>query len=333
MGTGKNWSQEELDYLCNTWGQRSIPSIANKLGRSIEAVKLKAGRLGLGRHIHNSTRITLNQFCEAIGKKNSYTHIKDRWGRLGFPIHYQKSIKKRFAMVDIGEFWIWAKDHKDMIDFSAFEENTLGKEPDWVKEARHASYLAKVNKSPWTAAEEQRLIDLLKQYRYTYNDLCTILNRTEGAIKRKIINLGLVYRPVRNYDRQWTDEEVDTLLKMRSAGHCFDEIGRVLKRSGSAVRGKYERLQNPDYCKRIYRRQREALKEYFQKDQCVHFVKTKGCDLKKTDCDSCTHFMRRTSEEAARTGWNRLHDLTPEIILKNIKGEEEYDKKENSARI
>ncbi|MFA1819025.1 hypothetical protein ACDX78_02275 [Virgibacillus oceani] len=47
MGRGKKWSQEELDYLEDRWGVVSIKGIANKLGRSVNAVKLKAQRTGL----------------------------------------------------------------------------------------------------------------------------------------------------------------------------------------------------------------------------------------------------------------------------------------------
>ena len=328
MGAGTNWTQQELDYLENSWGQTSIPAIAKHLGRSVNAVKLKAGRRGLGRHIHSGVRITLLQFCDAIGKRNSYGWIKDRWVRLGLPVHYQKSVSKRFAMIDIDEFWVWAEQHKDLIDFDAFVEGTFGEEPEWVKEARHASWLAKMKKTPWTPAEDKTLADLLKRYQYTYNDLCTLLNRTEGAIKRRIITLGLIERPVRNYDRQWQDDEIETLLTMRAAGHCWEEIGRALKRSGSAVRGKYERLQNPEYCKRYYRRQREALQEYFQKDQCTHYIKTEGCELCKTDCDSCTHFIRRQPGEVARTGWTSIRDITPEQMLINRQGGQNNGKEE-----
>lgn len=319
MAANENWTQEELEYLNDRWGETSITAIAKHLGRSVNAVKIKAGRTGLKRHIHSGTRITLCQFCEAIGKKNSYGWIKDRWVRLGLPVHYQKSITKRYAMIDIDEFWEWAEQHKDIVDFDAFPEGTFGKEPEWVKEARHASWIAKMNRMPWTKAEDSQLEYLLKQYRYTYNDLCTELNRTEGAIKRRIITLGLPQRPVRNYDRHWRDDEVETLLQMRAAGHCWEEIGRKLNRSGSAVRGKYERLQNPEYCKRYYRRQRESLQEYFQKDQCVHYIKTIGCELHKTDCDSCTHFIRQKPGEAKATGWTSIRDKTAEQILQERK--------------
>lgn len=252
MEQSYRWTKEELEYLESKWGYVAIPTIADNLGKSINAVKLKANRIGLRNHLHSGSLITLYQFCEAIGKKNSYAWIKDRWVRLGLPVKYQRTIKKRYAMIDIDDFWQWAEQHKDIVDFT-FEENILGMEPSWVKEARKASYAKKMNKNPWTAADDCKLKYMLNQYRYTYDDFCRELNRTEGAVKRRILTLGLKQRPIRHYDKHWQDDEIEILLNMKNAGHCFEEIGRKLKRSGSAVRGKYERLQHPEYSKSTLR--------------------------------------------------------------------------------
>ena len=255
---GKKWTKEEIKYLEHSWGNVCIPTIAYNLGKTINAVKIRAYRRRLGRHLHSGSLITLCQLCEAINKKNSYSWIKDRWIRMGLPVRYQKSVKKKYAMIDIDEFWVWAEQHKDVVDFS-FEENILGKEPEWVKEARRASYLAKMNTKPWTPADDNKLKYMLNQYQYTYDDVCRELNRSEGAIKRRMVTLGLKQRPIRHYAKHWQDDETEMLLSMKEAGHCFEEIGRRLKRSGSAVRGKYERLQHPEYSKRWYRSLRKEV--------------------------------------------------------------------------
>ena len=65
------WTKEELDYLNENWGKRSIPSIAKHLGRSVNAIKIKAQREKLTRHIHRSDKVTFSQFCIAIGKSYS----------------------------------------------------------------------------------------------------------------------------------------------------------------------------------------------------------------------------------------------------------------------
>lgn len=306
MGQGTKWKKEELDYLENSWGQSSIPAIAKNLGRSVDAVKIKAVRLGLGRHIHSGVRITFCQFCKAIGK--SYSQAKSRYENAGLPIHYQKSIKKRYAMVDIDEFWEWAKDNKDIVDFNAFPEGTFGAEPEWAKEARRADYISRTKTTPWTAAEDNELRHLLNQYKYTYDEISQRLHRTEGAVKRRISTLDLPQRPVRREDAKWTDEEIAVLIQMRESGHHWEEIGRTLGRSALATRGKYERIQNPEYTKRYYRRQRESMKDCFQRLQCVHFVKTEGCRMKHTDCDTCPDYCRRQQDEKQDTGWVPIRD-------------------------
>lgn len=44
----RTWKPEELEYLQERWGEVSIPTIAEKLNRTTNAIKIKACRLGLG---------------------------------------------------------------------------------------------------------------------------------------------------------------------------------------------------------------------------------------------------------------------------------------------
>ena len=37
---GPDWTQEELDYIREVWGDKTVPQIAKHLGRSITAVKV-----------------------------------------------------------------------------------------------------------------------------------------------------------------------------------------------------------------------------------------------------------------------------------------------------
>lgn len=239
----------------------------------------------------------------------------NRWIENGLPIKKHLVKNSRFKVIDIDDFWKWAEQNKDIVNFSQMEENVLGKEPEWVKQKRRIDIREKFKKTPWTPTEDKKLIQLLDKYEYTYDDLCKALNRTEGAIKRRIITLGLTQRPIRNYDRHWTEEETEKLLVMKSKGHCWEEIGRELNRSGSAVRGKYERLQNPEYCKRYYRNNREKLAAYFQKDMCQHYIKTIGCTAGEENCDDCQQFRRRNPEEKTNTGWNSITSIGAKEIL------------------
>ena len=46
--SGKKWTEDDLNYLYQRWGEISIPTIAKNLGRSETAILLMAGRKGLG---------------------------------------------------------------------------------------------------------------------------------------------------------------------------------------------------------------------------------------------------------------------------------------------
>lgn len=201
----KHWTDEEIEYLDTHWGSMSIPSIAKNLGRSVSAVKLKAGRLGYTRHIHSGQLITLNMFADAINK--SYSVIKTTWIKQGLPVKYRKSVNRKYRMIDIDDFWGWAEQHKGIIDFSQIEENILGKEPEWVKEARHISFRSRRSTKKWTSADDTKLKLMLSQYKYTYFDIAKELNRTEGAVKRRIFDLKLKQRPLRADVRKWTNDE------------------------------------------------------------------------------------------------------------------------------
>ena len=58
---GKWWSNEEIEFLEDNWGYKSIPVIAKSLNRTINAVKVKAVRLGLGDHLDSGNYITFNK--------------------------------------------------------------------------------------------------------------------------------------------------------------------------------------------------------------------------------------------------------------------------------
>lgn len=70
-------------------------------------------------------------------------------------------------------------------------------------------------------------------------------------------DLGINKKPVRCPPRKWTEDEVETLCRMVDEGYDFTLIAEKLNRTALATRGKYERLQNPEYNKRYNRGQNE----------------------------------------------------------------------------
>lgn len=243
MGLGKNWTKEELDLLEEEWGKTSIPAIAKKLERSVEAIKLKAGRLGLGSFLESSEFVSLNVLLKTFGIVGGYTEHVKKLKRHGFKIHKKKVNNNSFRMVDIEEFWVFAEKNRHLFDFSKLEENALGMEPQWVKNKRkedeRRALAVKPNETKWTASEDSLLVSLLRAYRYTYPEIAERLKRTEGAIQRRVLDLGIKERPLKADTHDlWTEEQHQTLAEMIKAGSNYENMSRKIGKSAKAIRGK-----------------------------------------------------------------------------------------------
>lgn len=126
----RKWTKEDVEYLKEKWGNVSISSIAKKLNRSVNAVKLKAKRLGLGPMLENGSYVTLNQVAIALTGRNFSSYYKKSWiENRGMPVHNKKVINNTFKIIYLDEFWKWAEKNRSFLDFSKMEPLALGKEP------------------------------------------------------------------------------------------------------------------------------------------------------------------------------------------------------------
>lgn len=242
----RTWTQEELLYLEEKWGAISIPSIAEKLNRTSDAVKIKASRMGLGPVLLGEDYISLNQLIKAVtGIQTSYSYHFISWVQnRGLPVHTRKVDKCKFRVVYLDEFWKWAEKNRSFIDFSKMEPNILGKEPKWVAQQRKNDYADKAlhHKDRWTPAEDQKLLYLLQQQKYGYLELSEILHRSNGAIQRRCMDLGTKYRPVKadnhNPCTAWTEEDYKILADGIRNGENYMTIGLSIRKSEKSIRGK-----------------------------------------------------------------------------------------------
>ena len=228
------------------WGKYSIPAIANRLHRSVNAVRIRAQRLGLGAVLMSGDYITLNQLLIAVKGTNAgggyvmKSWVKDR----GLPVHTKKVVNNSFRVVYLEEFWEWAEKNRSFIDFSKMEPLALGEEPEWVAEQRKHDFqgYAIQRKAPWTPEDDSRLIMLLREHKYGYAELSEMLRRSSGAIQRRCCDLGLKERPVRadnhGASSKWTERDFEILADGIRNGECYAQIGKRLGRSDKAVRGK-----------------------------------------------------------------------------------------------
>lgn len=294
---GKWWSNEEIEFLEDNWGYKSIPVIAKSLNRTISAVKAKAVKLGLGDHLDSGKYITFNQLIKELGYKDSYTWVLERYTRYGCPIKTKKKLKHAYKVINIDEFWKWAEENKDIVKFNKLEENSLGKEPAWVKEKRilDKSNLKIVNNNRlWTKEEDNLLIAKVKSYRYTWADLAKEFNRTEPAIRKRLQRLNCPYRPIaRNNKVGWTKEENNELKELFLKGYSSDFIAKKLNKSEFAIIERIRILKanpNVEFKTRLWTMQEELYlfknKEKCNKELAIELNRTpKAIERKKQRLD------------------------------------------------
>lgn len=243
MGVKPNWKKHEEAYLEEKWGTLPIETIAKHLGRTPAAVVVRAQRLGCGAFLESGDYVVWRQVLLALGVDTAGYGYKDiSWIKnRGCPVRRQKVGKNTYRVINLDDFWKWAEKNQDLLDFSKFEENALGKEPGWVKEKRHADFRQsqRITMTPWTSAEDAKLIRLVKMRKYTFPELSKELRRTEGAIRKRLGDLGVKERPIKlDTHTKWTDDDLLVLGDGIKAGLPCEEIAEKLGKSTKAIKGR-----------------------------------------------------------------------------------------------
>lgn len=187
-----SWSQEDIDYIAEVWGQKTIPEIANKLGRSINAVKVKAVRLGYTGQKWCGEMMSARKVSELLGV--DVHAITDRW----IPKYGLRGKQKRLGergyctIIYFEDLLIWLKKNQDKWDSRRVELYGLGAEYDWLVAKRKidASIPAR-HAQKWKPDEDFELRRLYKANRYTYQQIGERLNRSRSAVANRLKRLDV----------------------------------------------------------------------------------------------------------------------------------------------
>ena len=233
------WTDDEICYLQDKWGVRSVEGIAKTLKRKPKSVARKAIKLGLGSGHDADGKVSCWRLIKIIKPNSDYSSTMAHLKAHGFPIVNKNYRKRVIKMVNIDDFWRWAEKNKKSINWSRVEENVLGKEPAWVAERRKVDFYqySLDKKRSWTVTEEnylRTLIDAGKSLSY----IAEKLNRTASAIRRRCWDLYLNCPSTNEKHRRWTDDEVNTVDLMIMKGYNLATIAKTLNRSEACLYGK-----------------------------------------------------------------------------------------------
>lgn len=242
--TWRRWTSEEEDRLREMWGNKSVSFIASHLDRSENAVINRVQHLKLPGFFECADNYVTKHFLmQALGySRGSSGYMSISFiDRRGLPVHRIQRKKAQFDVIYLDEFWKWAKENQSFLNFSNFDKYALGPEPAWVNKKRRNDIQRSrlIAKTPWTPREEELLERYIKAGKYSYKQLSEKLHRTEGAIQRRIRDLGFTERPIKaDNHTKWTDAEWATLGEMIKAGDNYEQMSDVLGRSSKAIRGR-----------------------------------------------------------------------------------------------
>ena len=196
----KKWTDELDDFLYEHGATRNLPWIAKQLGRTEEGVQRRLERLGIAnKHIMTGT-YSANELASMLGvdSKTVINWIKERGlyaqqGSYFKETSQRKKIKTKenrhkpwFIMST--DFWKWAEENKQRINFSRFDHHTFPDEPEWVNKERKKHIKMPKTKTLWSK-EEDDLAWRLYYQGYTQKEISERLSRSVAAVERRLKRL------------------------------------------------------------------------------------------------------------------------------------------------
>lgn len=236
---GKHWTTEEEDFLKEKVGTLSFHALAKRLGRSVDTIEVRIRRLGLDNTKLLSGKLTANELATALNIDN---HTIYRW----IDNHGLKAVRKvtrqsaKFNLISVEDFWKWAKQNKEKINFYKIDPLLLLPEPEWVKEERKRDYhhIPKRQAAKWTEYEDKRMLEMVKGG-YTQKEIGQALGRSENSVQRRLSRLREWRKtPMTKVHLRWSKAELDMMLDLEKQGLSDEEIAFELGREAIHIRDK-----------------------------------------------------------------------------------------------
>ncbi|WP_209124905.1 helix-turn-helix domain-containing protein [Alkalihalobacillus sp. BA299] len=183
----KNWTEEEIYFLLENVGTIKLTTIAQKLNRSEHSILCKMKRLGISNTKEQTGLLTTCELEDLLQVDRSTIR---RW----ITEHGLKSIKKttrskkKFHLINTSDFWSWAYQNREKVDFSKIEYQSIVPEPDWVMDER--KNVKKINYKQWSTIEEIKLQNLISKG-ISMHEIAKKLGRSLTSVKRKYDRLKL----------------------------------------------------------------------------------------------------------------------------------------------
>lgn len=250
---GRRYTEAELIYLESSWGNVSVQKIAITLGRSIKAVEVKAGRMGLGNPLNRRDFLIAIEVEQLLGidRNTLQKHLKNRGLK-----YKERTLKNRkLVTVTYDDLVEWLEENQKhwngnkvdklgLISIGLSEKTLYEKcEKDRIEEQRKT----------FTKKEIVRLKEMYKQF-ITYEGIALALNKEFATVKWKIHTLIKNGELERNIDNNrlvrvtnrekygWSKWQDEILITEFRNGKTLREISKMVGKSLSTTKSRNQVL-------------------------------------------------------------------------------------------
>jgi predicted transcriptional regulator len=244
------WTPEEIECLETWYGNTPIHFLAKRVSkikgytRTEYAVKEKLVRMGLTNSKHESGKLSARELADLIGTTG---HRVARWIKSGLLKGEKRATfkTKKIWLVKPEDFWHFAEENKDLLDFSKIEPFSIIPEPEWVEQARKESFYKYPKKTynRWTP-DEDKLIEQYHKQGKNDDEIAQLLKRTPSAVRCRIevlMNRGLI--PKKLILIRWREVEVQMMYELEKQGFTDAQIAEELGRTTDQIESKRRRLK------------------------------------------------------------------------------------------
>lgn len=246
----RKWTVEEETLLSDLWGVKSIEYIAKKMKRTVFSIKVKAVRMELGPMIRNNYDvITISDMVDLLNVTRD--RIIDSWVKLGLKLKKAKLTNKMsYYTISWKDLMDFLENNQNEWDSRNVEKNMLGIEPDWLQKKRKRDTIENpLWYRKWTEDEIKKAESLFKNGK-TYQEISSIIDRSEWAVANLLRNLGYSYM----LPQYWKGKEIK-YLRENYQDMTYQEIAEELGRTTKAISAKAEEL---GFQKKLIRTKKEG---------------------------------------------------------------------------
>jgi len=188
---GLPYTKEEELIIEELLGSYSFNTIAKRLNRSPKAIERKVERMGLINTKLSSGLISAHELSKALGVSHK---LLLKWReQYGLPL-MKKNIrfgarKQNSWHIYPNEFWEWAENHKEILNWNKYKRDSLFPEPDWLEKAIIDCNKPKNTKRLWTPEEDNLLWDLFYTKGLPQKEIAKRMHRSVSGVEKRLKRL------------------------------------------------------------------------------------------------------------------------------------------------